>query len=66
MDFKNRVKALVVFGRAKRFCYNSFQVYNFLIKNGVAWETAFDAKAWTQAANIGETYNEKSFDIYIE
>lgn len=66
MDFKNGVKALVVFGRAKRFCYNSFQVYNFLIENGVAWETTFDARAWTQTADTGEAYNEKNFDIYIE
>lgn len=66
MDFKNGVKALVVFGRAKRFCYNSFQVYDFLIENGVAWEIAFDARNWTQMAEIGETYNEKNFDIYTE
>ena len=66
MDFKNGVKALVVFGRAKRFCYNPFQVYDFLIENGVARETAFDARIWAQTADIGETYNEKNFDIYIE
>lgn len=66
MGFTDGVKALVVFGRAKRFCYNPFQIYNFLIENGVAWEIAFDARTWAQAANIGETYNEKNFDIYIE
>lgn len=66
MDFKNRVKALVVFGRTKRFYYSPFQVYDFLIKNGVAWELAFDAQAWAQTADIGETYNEEDFDIYME
>lgn len=66
MDFKNGVKALVVFGRTKRFCRSPFQIYDFLIKNGVACELAFDAQAWAQTADIGESYNEQKFDIYIE
>lgn len=66
MDFVNGSKALVVLGRTKRFCYNAFEVYDFLIENGIVWKLAFNARAWVQTADIGETYNENGFDIYIE
>lgn len=66
MEFKNGAIVLVVLGGKKIICKNSMQVYFFLIENGIEVDLAADAKKWTESANANETYNEQSFDIYME
>ena len=66
MDFTNGVRALVVIHNKKKLCKGSYEVYEFLLDNGIEHDLAADAQGWTELACVDESYNEEEFDVYMQ
>lgn len=60
------VYALVVIGGVSRRIIDTERIYDFLVEKGVEQFLAADASSWAELAVVGETYNVKEFDIYME
>lgn len=67
MEFTNGVTAVLIFhyNNKRNYFHNSYDVYEFLVDNGVDELLAMDAQGWTELAGVYEAYNEDEFDIYM-
>lgn len=67
MKFTNGVVAVVElhYNYKRKYFHHSYDVYEFLVDNGIDELLAMDAQGWTELAGVDEKYNEDDFDIYM-